>query len=66
MQHLQQACAWVDGYKHKREHENTRTRTRTKDIRKVKIQGPENICKAFFFFGFTCSTFTTHLYYFSA
>jgi hypothetical protein len=23
--------------------------------------GPENICKAFVF-GFTCSTFTTHLY----
>jgi hypothetical protein len=33
----------------------------TKYIRKVKIQSPENICKAFFG-GFTCSTFTAHLY----
>jgi hypothetical protein len=34
----------------------------TKDIWKVKIQSPEKICKAFFFFGLTCSTFTTHIY----
>jgi hypothetical protein len=33
-----------------------------KDIRKVKIQSPDNICKASFFFGFTCCTFTTHPY----
>jgi hypothetical protein len=35
----------------------------TKDIRKVKIQSPENVCKAFFGGGggFTCSTFTTRL-----
>jgi hypothetical protein len=33
-----------------------------KDIRKVKIQSPENVCKAFFGEGVTCSTFTTHLY----
>jgi hypothetical protein len=32
----------------------------TKDIRKIKIQSPENICKAFFLF--TYSTFTTHRY----
>jgi hypothetical protein len=31
-----------------------------KDIRKVEIQSPENICKGFFLF--SCSTFTAHLY----
>jgi hypothetical protein len=32
-----------------------------KDIRKVKIQSPEDICKALACL-FNCSTFTTHLY----
>jgi hypothetical protein len=34
----------------------------TTDNRKVKMQNLQNICKALFF-GFTCSTFTAHLYF---
>jgi hypothetical protein len=34
----------------------------TKVIREVKIQSPENICKAFLGGGFTFGTLTTHLY----